>query len=293
MARKLVVVVLVLISVISCISCQNSKYGIDVFKEEKIKKLAKAVDKQDVDAIEKIIKEDDSKLDYLDPTTNLSLLHWSIGNEKYKSAQKLLELGANPNTRAFDTGEPPIFTACTYSWLRDGDYLDIKYAKLLLEYGADPNLTYEGIKSTEYQGVIPNGSTALSQVVGVDLEKTKLLVEHGADINLRDSRDNNPVYYSIILTDNPEYAYYLIIENHAKVNIEIEGMVGDNKIDLVQFLRIWVFDLDSKEYKMKLDIIKEFENQGADYDSTFIPRDVLEKIKKRYPDTWEEYIKVY
>ncbi len=153
-------------------------------------------------------------------------------------------------------------------------------------------MTYKGITSEEYQGVIPNDSTALSQVVGVDLAKTKLLVEYGADINLKDSEDKSSVYYAISVKDTPEYAYYLIIENEAEVNVDIKGITRE-KLDLVGFLRFWVFDLDSKEYKMKLDIINEFENQGADYNSTIIPSNVLEKIKIRYPDAWEEYLKLY
>ena len=55
----------------------------------------------------------------------------------------------------------------------------------------------------------------------------------------------------------------------------------------------WIYPLDSEEYKIKMEIVKEFERQGVDYSATPIPDWVLEKIKRQYPDTWEEYIKVY
>ncbi|WP_318679760.1 hypothetical protein [Treponema sp.] len=44
---------------------------------------------------------------------------------------------------------------------------------------------------------------------------------------------------------------------------------------------------------MKNEIIQDCKNQGIDYYSEPIPEETLDKIKKLYPDTWEEYIKVY
>jgi hypothetical protein len=61
----------------------------------------------------------------------------------------------------------------------------------------------------------------------------------------------------------------------------------------VDILRNWVYDLDSDKYKIKMEIGAEFVRQGVNYWETKIPESTLEHIKKRYPDTWEEYIKKY
>jgi len=61
----------------------------------------------------------------------------------------------------------------------------------------------------------------------------------------------------------------------------------------VDELRRWVYELDSDRYKIKMDIVSEFANQGVDYWSTKIHKDTISEIKKIYPGTWEEYIKKY
>jgi predicted P-loop ATPase len=73
-------------------------------------------------------------------------------------------------------------------------------------------------------------------------------------------------------------------------------MPGDNPNDKfypVNILRNWVYDLGSKEHQIKMEIVEEFARQGVNYWETKINKHTLEHIKKRYPDTWEEYIKKY
>jgi hypothetical protein len=40
-------------------------------------------------------------------------------------------------------------------------------------------------------------------------------------------------------------------------------------------------------------IVEEFKRQGVDYWKTKIPDIQLKHIKKKYPDSWLEYIKKY
>ncbi len=68
---------------------------------------------------------------------------------------------------------------------------------------------------------------------------------------------------------------------------------SNEKFYPVDLLRDWVFDLDSEEYKMKMEVVEEFARQGVDYWDTEINKFTLEHIQKLYPDTWEEYIKKY
>lgn len=68
---------------------------------------------------------------------------------------------------------------------------------------------------------------------------------------------------------------------------------GNEKFYIVDSLRSWIYPINSPEYKMKMEIVKEFERQGVNYWDTKIPEPTLETIKKIYPDTWKEYIKQY
>jgi hypothetical protein len=97
----------------------------------------------------------------------------------------------------------------------------------------------------------------------------------------------------------PEYAHYLIVEKKAKITeptYKGESYFNEDpneKFFPVDLLRYWVFDLDSKEYKIKMEIIEEFARQGVNYWDTKINQRTLEHIQKLYPDRWEEYIKKY
>jgi len=42
-----------------------------------------------------------------------------------------------------------------------------------------------------------------------------------------------------------------------------------------------------------MEIVDEFSNQGVDYWSAPIGNYDLERIKKHYPDSWEDYIEKY
>ncbi|WP_242975054.1 hypothetical protein [Anaerovirgula multivorans] len=96
-----------------------------------------------------------------------------------------------------------------------------------------------------------------------------------------------------------EYAHYLIVEKKAKVSEpyyrETNYGQGDPYEEFfpVNILRTWVYDLDSERHKLKMEIVEEFARQGVNYWDTEINKSTLEGIKKRYPDTWEEYIKKY
>jgi len=67
------------------------------------------------------------------------------------------------------------------------------------------------------------------------------------------------------------------------------------KIYPVNILRdhSWVFPLDSKEYKLKQDIIAEFKRQGVDYYATPISDSTKYHIKYTYPDNYEEMLEKF
>lgn len=228
-----------------------------------------------------------------------TLLLWAIGMEKYDSAEALLKFGANPNIGTSIEGVTPLFLASGYSWIDNDSKQDPKYVELLLSFRADTNINYIGRDDPGNKTVIEPGTSPLMNSIGSGIEKTKALVEAGADIDYKNERGYTAAIQALQAHWVPEYAHYLIAEKKAKVKDPFflrENYGSENPNDEflpVDILRYWIYDLNSKEYKMKLDIIQEFKRQGIDYWATEIDEDIINQIKALYPQTWEEYIKSY
>lgn len=272
--------------------------NINIFKDTPAWELAMAVNKQDTDTIAKIAETNPEILDYQEPKYGATVLLWAIGMEKYKSSEALLKAGADPEIASTVDGETPLFLATGFSWIDYSAKKNPKYVKLLLRYGADPNNNESGRKRKIE-------TSLLMHTVRAGIEKTKALVEAGADINYKTSSGYTVAIQALDAGTNAtieglEYAHYLIAEKQAKVSepyyssIKIYGDEEPSKeFYPVDILRDWVYDLGSKEHKMKMEIVEEFARQGVNYWETEIHPSTLEKIQKLYPDTWQEYIKQY
>ena len=273
---------------------------IEIYQDTDAWELAQAVKSQNTGKINKIAKENPELLNLQDPKYQTTLLIWAVGMEKYKAAEALLKNGADPNIISGYEGGTALYLAAGYSWVDRNAKKDAKYVKLLLKYGADPNINFVGSekemlippeesgKDAVYTGV---GRSPLMASIPCGIEKTKALVEAGADIDHKDAEGHTA---ALVAIGYPEYAYYLIAEKKANIKdpyfIHLIDPVAPNYTEyfLVDSLRDWICKLDSEEYKMKMEIVEEFARQGIDYWSTEIPPRKLEQIKKLYPDSWEE-----
>lgn len=307
MARKMIFICISLMICISFTACidkssnmeQLKISNIKIFKDTPAWELANAVKSQDKDKIVEISEYNPEILNYQDPKYGATLLLWAIGMEKYDSAKALLECGADPDIATIPLGKTPLLQASGYSWIDTEAKKDPKYVQLLLSYGADPNKSYIGYINSESQSLIEPGATPLMYSIGTGIEKTKALIKAGADINQKSNSQSTAAIYALLNNRDPRYAYYLIVEKKAIISepyfsrIILSGDNPNKEFYPVDILRNWIFALDSEEYKMKMEIVKEFERQGVNYWSTEIPERALEKIKKLYPNSWEEVIKKY
>jgi len=269
--------------------------SINIYKNTPVWKLALAVKDQRIKAIEKIVKDNPHLLNYQEPKYGATLLLWAVGMEKYESVEVLLKCGADPNIASITEGETPLFLAAGYSWVDNNAQKDAKYVKLLLRYGADPNKNYVGSEKT----VIEPGTSPLMNSIPCGIEKTKALVESDADINYKTKTGYTAAINALLMKEVPEYAHYLIVQKKAKISEPYYRRKSyfnedpNEKFFPVTILRNWIFDLGSNEHKIKMEIVEEFTRQGVNYWDAEIHKDILEQIKKLYPDTWEEYIKKY
>ena len=281
--------------------------NIKIYKDTPAWELARAVDRGDVKKIAKLGKESPDILDYQDPTYGTTLLYWAVAKEKYKSAEALLKAGADPDIISTYDGGTALYRAAGFSWVDMQAKQDAKYVKLLLEYGADPNITFAGgvwNTSTEV------GYSPLMRSIGCGIEKTKALVEGGADINYQTPESKRTAAIKALYlawgkrdpeaaVEVMEYARYLILEKGAVISALYYSappyMRNEEKKELktINLLRRWYPTLGTDEYQLKMDFVEEFKRHGLDYWSSEIPDYCLQEIKQYYPDTWEEYIKVY
>ena len=338
----LVAVVMLLLALSSCTREGHAinKTSIRIFKGTEVWDLAVAVNRQNVKKIDKIAEQSPELLDFQDPFYRATLLMWAVGMEKYQSAEALLKNGADPNIIADGTdiyramleealakddlgffswpppepfmGETALFIASRFSWIDNQAKRDPKYVKLLLEYGADPNIYLTSgphyvtfSNGTRYTYGTEAGTSPLIESIGCGIEKTKALVEAGADIDHQTESGRTVALKALrgvnVTIEQRKYAHYLIVEKKANVtepyfrdlHATLHGLDPDEKFYPVDALRDWICDLDSEEYQLKMEIVEEFARQGVDYWDTEIPKDRLEQIQKLYPDTWEDYIKKY
>jgi ankyrin repeat protein len=319
MGKKIKTILLIIITASVCIYQMNNRaYAVEgyeilkvhIYKNTPAQELALAVKRQNIKRIEKIIRNKPELLNYQDPKYGATLLLWAVGTERYRSAEALLKCGADPNIASNDKttwgGQTPLWVAAGYSWVDRHAKKDPKYVKLLLRYGADPNLGYSGFDISVGKSMVEVGNSPLMQSIGCGIEKTKVLIEAGADINYK-TKSGRTAAITALNAGGPNatleamrYAHYLIVEKKAKVSepyyrnlILFKEDDPNEKFYPVDILRNWIYPLDSKEYKIKMEIVEEFARQGVNYWATKINDSTLRIIKKRYPDTWEEYIKKY
>ncbi|KAL0277342.1 UNVERIFIED_CONTAM: hypothetical protein PYX00_004671 [Menopon gallinae] len=127
-------------------------------------------------------------------------LRLAIRHRHYAIAKMLLEHGANPNTRYFFGSEINLLSV-----------LDVEYLRLLLTFGADPNIRDRaGLTPLMKAARLPQG-----------MDSVLLLLSYGADVNaMTDSRhDYRTVLHYAVLSDNLDIVY-LLLKQGAVVNYD-------------------------------------------------------------------------
>lgn len=284
-------------------SCTSREQQVDInkllgndyrlFQNTQAWTLAKAVEDEDQTLIKKIVNEKQADVDFKDKRFGQTLLMLAVTNQQYNSCKTLLELGADPNKYDRYDGSNAMIEAAQVSNIT-GD--NTKFLKLLLQFKGNPNFVEVGPRR---EGNSTRNSVLISAVefneVQSSLPMVKLLVEAGADVNYKNEFGQTALKQAIIL-DVYDVALYLL-QNGADYNEEIvdrgKYSTDGKKIYLVDMLREFTPELNSKKHKEKLEMIKFLKQKGIDYNAVPIPDFVLEKIKRDYPKNWEEYIEQY
>jgi len=187
---------------------QLIKDGFDVnFRYEKnMTPLLKAIDANQSDIAELLIKNDAIKLD-LQNDTGLTALMLAIKKNLSKIAELLIEKKANLELR--DTyGNTPLIHAAHNG---NKNYSDTqqKIIKLLIDRGANVNAQNN------------NGPTALIYAAhNKNKEIVKLLVDAGANVNIKEIKTGQTALHLAANNDDKDMIELLTIHGNAKANIK-------------------------------------------------------------------------
>jgi ankyrin repeat protein len=214
----------------------------------------------------------------------------AIFNNEYDSAKTLLELGANPNLHTTFKGKTAIIVAA------DND--NPKYLKLLLDFKGDPN-SIENVFSGPKKRIASERNSALTTAIAPsvmgkkNLEKVKLLVDAGADINYTKKGIIQTALAEALIQEQMDIALYLIEKGADYTKPITPTVIEGEDVTVLQILRKSIIDLDSEQYKKKMELVAFLKSKGLDYDKEPIPEGTIEYIKNMFPDNWIEYVKRY
>ena len=258
-----------------------------IFKDTPAWDLAKAVRDADTAEITYLVQEKKIPIDFQDSIYGKSLLSLAVYHNNLKSVKKILELGADPNLYE-DTinqqGTNPVIDACFFN-----EEISVEILKLLLDYGGNPNSVTKGVDDGH-----PYRITAMEASANFgDTEKIKVLIDYGADVNFTPDRDYDTDPLLDALYTNKMRAALYLLENGAKFDKEYINPFSKEKETILFILRKIDLPLDSEEYKFKLKIIDFLKEKGLDYSKEPIPDFMIKRIKRLYPNDWQEYMQKY
>jgi hypothetical protein len=184
---------------------QSIGYDIELFKESVAWEAAKAVYKQDTEAIRNLCGKNPDIIKFKDSNLNFTLLQWAVFNRRYYSAKTLLEMGASPDEEDI-TGSTPLVEASSIEETSE-------YLKLMLKFGGNVN------KIVRRQQISWN--TPLAAAVTAGLKNVKILVNAGA--NVHDTESNH--FSNACFSGHIKIVEYLIID--CKVDFRRPVMTAD------------------------------------------------------------------
>lgn len=258
-------------------------------------KLAKAVRDGDVKSIREEVLEHHVPVDIREEEYGITLLMMATFYNNFKSVKCLLELGADPNLCEDITnsrGVNSVFIACQY------DAPSPKILQMLIDYGGDPDSQAKGVTYNNFRELIPIRDFALQAASENSLEKVKILLRAGADVNKYGEKNyQTAILYAGIHNQMDILLYLLQKGADYKITFRQYESIRDTtnytEYNILDLLRESTYPLNSKKHKQKMEVVKFLKKRGWDYSKAPIPDYIIERAKKEYPDSWQEYLENY
>ncbi|MFN3194596.1 MAG: ankyrin repeat domain-containing protein [Chlorobiota bacterium] len=279
------------------LSCQDrekivdkeSIYANDVrlFQKTDAWELAKAVVDENIGLIERILEQDTIDINFQEQKYGQTLLMFSIELDKFSSFLKLIEFNADVNIHNTYDSSSAIHLSCKYNPIYEDN---TKYLKILIDRGANVN---DQSNAKQYNTPLIIASRIMNKH-HKSIPLVKLLVQYGADVNYINSYNYSALKASLV-SNNFDVSLYLI-ENGADYNIPLykQDRLRDSSRYIMDILANKFLYLEWNSYKNKMKLVKFLEKKGLKYVRNQNFPDYLEDtFKKKYPDSWKEYLEVY
>ena len=264
--------------------CGHSK-NVRFFKDTEAFDLAKAVEDEDIDKIVHLVNENPRLLEITNSKSGSNVLDLALFLENYEVFEKLLDLGANPNFINPYSKRSILIEACKFYWKPKSYSIDLRYIKLLLKKGANPNYAVEE-DFTDEKGHYQRTASPLIEASSLDLSMVKLLIKAGADPHkklaqyqesaLRSALDKIEIANYFIDSLNVNVKEPLLIikqEDSGKilvyhiqdfvVNEFILAKIRGDKKEIAEFKKesVGIEEANSKKWKL----IQKLDSMGVDF----------------------------
>ncbi len=281
----------------SCASAERHYFKIDDFKYTDVYPIVLAIANNDFDKCQKFLETYKGDLNIQETNSKASIVHVAISYRNYEILELILKHGANPNLYD-NNGYTPIIYVCDGIVFRKMDNFDslvLQYVKVLIKYGADVNSKKIIYSNGEYKYQF----SALMEVCGrlyidsFNVQVVDYLVKHGADINYTFTKE-----YSALISSasfhNFQTTEYLLNQGANYKKDYLQQIDRDStKLYIQDILKTDFCPFSTIEYFYKKRVIQFLEKNGIDYYGLPVDKDVLEILKRNYPDSWESMSKVY
>ena len=259
-----------------CLRIQAQKGGlygddIHIFEKTKVWELAKAVKHQNIDKIKELCKAHKNWINFQEWRFGMTVLNWAVQMRKIESVKALIEAGADSNVQD-SSGTSPFIEAARVEESTD-------YLKLLLAHGGNVN-------DIALKTMAGTCRTPLIAAAGHSLENVKILVNAGANINYH-SQDCESALQEAYLLHQINILKFLIIEKGANFKLAVCYRTNGDSAYISDYLRQFRFDLGSKDFWTKMEIVEYMKERGLDYWSAPIGSQYYEVMdeEKKYLET--------
>jgi len=219
-----------------------------LFQKTPAWELAKAVEDNKIQKIQKILNDDPNLVNYQESRFGETLLMMTISNRQFETFKFLLEMGADVSIANTYHGSTALIEVCKHLG-------DVNYVTELLKYGADVNHIEIGPRK-KYNSTRNTALIAACRFGHKDV--AKVLVKEGAEINFKDEFGNSALsacLYSeeydltlYLLKNGVDYSEPIFYRDTENKNYYIRDMLKENSRPQHQEqIREIIFYLDEKE----------------------------------------------
>lgn len=218
--------------------CSNELRGSEfsLFEGTPLEDLAEAAKDENIEEMIRIGKKI-KNIDYREKKYGKTLLILCVANNRMKSVEQLLKMGANPNLKSLSHDESAFMISCNYlSTIKD---CDLQMVKLIYKFKGDINYCQIDTNNGNWIYASPL-MLSIPAYPENCLNVSKYLIQNGAKIDTVLGRPNNCAVNYAVMMSQYELACYLLIDKKAKIPDYFvtlnEGEKNEKKYSLYEYL---------------------------------------------------------